>query len=108
MKESSLPEPLFVDRQGCFKVVLHNSTWKPKTGVIFSSEEKGILDEKNLIAFCRTPRSREEIVKYLALPSSQYALRRYLNPLIQGGVIVMAKPESPRCRNQRYVTNLQN
>ena len=61
------------------------------------------IDEKGLIAFCSTPRTRAEIIEYLAISSGQYALRRYLDPLVRAGAIVMTMPDKPRSPNQQYV-----
>lgn len=107
MKENSLAEPFFSDSRGSFKVVLFNSmsTFQPSEGM---KKNTKIVDEKGLLEYCMTPRSRQEIIRYLALPSSQYALRRYLDPLIQIGVIIMTKPDNPRCRDQHYITKFQN
>ena len=66
--------------------------------------EADISDEKGLLEFCRTPRSRSEIVDYLAIASKQYALRRYLDPLVRAGAIRMTKPDAPRSKDQQYVT----
>ena len=61
-------------------------------------------DEKGLIEFCRVPRTRAEIVAYLAIPSAQYALRRYLDPLVRAKVIMMTIPDKPRSSNQMFYT----
>ena len=62
------------------------------------------LDEKGLLEFCRIPRTRGEIIEFLDIASGQYALRRYLEPLVQTGAIRLTVPDKPRSRNQRYVT----
>ncbi len=101
MKEKGLPAPVFSDARGMFRVVLYNHSEEARKG---ASGKTKIADEKGLLAFCRTPRTREEILKHIDLASGQYAFRRYLAPLLQAGAIRMTKPEAPRCRDQRYVT----
>ena len=101
MKEAGLPAPVFSDARGMFKVVLYNHAEEARTG---DSKKAKIADEKGLLAFCRTPRTREEIIEHIDLASGQYAFRRYLAPLLQAGAIRMTKPEAPRSRDQRYVT----
>ena len=100
MAELSLPEPVFADSRGEFSVTLYHS----KT----AEEEKRVPatapDEKGLLEFCKTPRSRAEIIEYLAIPSAQYALRHYLDPLIEAGAIRLSLPEKPRSSKQRYET----
>ena len=104
MKESSLPAPLFIDTRGTFKVILYNNTEELTMPHTADKQEADIPDEKGLLEFCRTPRSRSEIVDYLAIASKQYALRRYLDPLVHAGAIRMTKPDAPRSKDQQYVT----
>ena len=104
MKESSLPAPLFIDTRGTFKVILYNNTEELTVPQTADKREADISDEKGLLEFCRTPRSRSEIVGYLAIASKQYALRRYLDPLVHAGAIRMTKPDAPRSKDQQYVT----
>lgn len=106
MKKQSLPEPVFVDSRGDFKVVLyHKPEIVQKQMPAFSDEPfADIQDEKGLLDFCRTPRSRNEIIGYLGISSGQYALRRYLNPLIEAGAIRLMRPDTPRSPKQEYVT----
>lgn len=108
MKNSHLPAPFFVDSRGSFKVILFNSSSDKYNATLYNTKKRpqAINDEKGLIEFCSRPRTREEIIKYLAVASGQYALRRYLDPLVNAKIILMTNPESPRCRNQKYVANL--
>lgn len=103
MKRLSLPEPLFEDNHIEFKVTLFNER------INCASEMKDkpfdrYNDEKGLIDFCRTARTRAEIIEYLAIPSAQYALRRYLEPLLQAKIIRMTIPEKPRSPKQMFYT----
>ncbi len=96
MQQHSLPAPVFVDSRSTFKVVLCNHTEQPTTN--------DTEDDKQLLSFCRTARTRAEIIKYLGLSSGEYALRRYLNPLVKSGAIRLTKPETPRSKDQKYRT----
>jgi len=102
-KKLCLPEPQFLDSRSKFTVTLYNAT---NVETVTPAEAPAVLygDEKGLIPFCRTPRSRAEILEHLAFSSSQYALRRYLHPLLQAGVIRMTNPDKPRSPNQKYYT----
>lgn len=103
MKKLSLPEPLFVDSRGKFTVTLFN-TKTMGAAVPVVEPETQYADEKGLIEFCRVARTRAEIAEYLAIPSAQYALRRYLDPLVQAKVILMTIPDKPRSPNQKFYT----
>lgn len=102
MNAQGLPEPLFVDSRGQFKVVLYHKSATASASADESPME--IQDKKGLLTFCRIPRSRAEIVEYLNISSGQYALRRYLYPLIEAGAIQPTLPDAPRSPKQRYVT----
>ncbi len=49
------------------------------------------------------PRTRAEIIAYLGIGSGQYALKRYLDSLVQAGAINMTMPENPRSSKQQFV-----
>ena len=105
MAQQGLPKPEFINSRGEFKVILYNDAQRSTVAVDSrgNTEKTEYTDEKGLIAFCSTPRTRAEIIEYLAISSGQYALRRYLDPLVKAGVIVMTMPDKPRSPNQQYV-----
>lgn len=109
MNKLGLPAPQFEDLRGKFTVVLYNKAAEKGEAAAERLHDPGnefendIIDEKGLIEFCREPRSRSEIVEFLAIASGQYALRRYLDPLVRAGVIRMTKPDKPRSPDQQYI-----
>lgn len=107
MKKQGLPEPVFSNARGTFRVVLYNSKTEELQAPSADIAKPIVEDKKGLLDFCRTPRTRAEIVEYLGFSSAQYALRRYLNPLVRAGLIQMTRPESPRCKDQQFVTTKQ-
>lgn len=106
MKKRSLPEPRFIDSRGTFKVVLYHQSGDAAAQNPTQSNKTliDIQDDKGLMDFCRTPRSRAEIIEYLEIASGQYALRRYLDPLVEAGAILLTLPDTPRSPKQKYVT----
>ena len=104
MKSRNLPEPVFADRRSEFVVTLYNGEHGAAGSVGNEDVKQGnVQDEKGLLKFCRTPRSRSEIIAYLNIASGQYALRRYLDPLVECGAIQLTLPDKPRSSKQRYV-----
>ena len=106
MAELSLPEPVFSDRRGTFTVTLYNRWEIAQQELKERVEEKqqdAAYDPKGLLAFCQEPRTRKEIITYLNISSEQYALRKYLDPLVQCGAIQLTVPEKPKSRKQKYV-----
>jgi len=108
MAEANLAEPQFLNTRSSFKVVLCSKRYSAGRKAFASTQktitESGPNDPKGLLAFCQTPRTRQEIVDFLAISSAQYAHKRYLMPLVQSGAIRMERPDSPRIPRQRYVT----
>ena len=99
MAAYGLEEPVFSDRRGTFTVALANTVKKN-----MASEKNTLSDkEEKLLDFLSRPRSRKELVEYLGLSSSAYAIQTYINPLIEKGLIRLSIPEKPSSRNQRFM-----
>ena len=106
MEELGLPEPVFTNQRGVFQVCLRNldrSVELPEKSTQDTNHDT-INDPKNLIQFCSIPRTRPEIIQYLGIKSAQYALRKYLDPLVAQGAIQMTKPDKPKSLDQQYFT----
>ncbi len=96
LKKNGLPEPLFEDQRGQFSVTFFNTS--------DNHPAKAELDDKasGLIEFCRTPRTRQEIADYLGLSSISYAIKDYVMPLVDNGLIKLSIPDRPRSPKQLY------
>ena len=84
------------DRRGSFCV-----TFRQKEAIAASLTEGNA--ELRLLSFCRTPRSKQEIADYLGLKTLNYAMKKYIAPLLQSGKLRPVIPEQPRSHQQRYV-----
>jgi len=102
MDEANLPAPVFCDSRGEFSVCLYSrqSMQEAETEYLTPPD-----DTKGLLDFCKAPRTRKEIADFLHIASQQYAIRRYMDPLVQSGAIQLANPEHPRSPKQTYQTN---
>ena len=89
-------KPLFEDQRGQFSVTFFNTS--------DNHPAKAELDDKasGLIEFCRTPRTRQEIADYLGLSSISYAIKDYVMPLVDNGLIKLSIPDKPRSPKQLY------
>ena len=58
---------------------------------------------EDLLKFCKTPRTRQEIAGFVEL-TQYYAINTLVMPLIEAGKLKMTIPDKPRSRNQKYVT----
>lgn len=90
MKAYNLVPAEFSDERGNFVVKFYKKTLENST------------EENNLIEFCRTPRSRKEISEFLKIKSVAYAMKRYVQPLIESGKIKLTIPDTPKSTQQKY------
>ena len=63
------------------------------------AEEK---EDKELVLFCRIPRTRKEICEYLGLNSITYAIQTHVMPLVEKGIIKMSIPDKPKSPKQLF------
>lgn len=94
MQEHGLPEPEFQTIHGEFIVTFRLQNPAAET----DGQTAQILE------FCRIPRSRQELAKYLGLSSVTYAIKKYVFPLVEAGQLRMTHPDNPGSPQQRFVT----
>lgn len=97
MQEAGLPEPVFQDNRGEFLVCLYNHFEE-------SASAERPDDPKGILAFCETPRNRQEIADFLGVSSVSYAMKKYIEPLVQSGQILLSIPDRPKTPEQTYRT----
>lgn len=101
MTEANLPQPVFSDYRSEFAVRLYNTR-------VIAPQDLGPrqewTDTDKLLYFCSTPRTRQEIADFLGIKAVQYAMKRYVEPMIQAGKIELTIPEKPRSKHQQYRT----
>ena len=95
MSELGLPEPVFESRRGNFVVTLKNNLGIRQAG------NKAETEGGNLVEFCKTPRTRDEISAFLG-KTTYYAMRSFVDPLLKKGELKMTIPDKPKSRNQKY------
>ncbi|MFW5676836.1 MAG: ATP-binding protein, partial [Acetivibrio ethanolgignens] len=99
MKKYNLPEPQFIDARGEFVVKFYKEVNVP------AEKQLEVNDERNLILFCKTPRSIKEICEYLGLTSPTYTIQKYVLPLVEAGVLQMSIPDKPKSPKQLYYSS---
>lgn len=106
LHENGNPEPVFnIDNITAFEVVV-----KPSLSLNLVTDQEKVtksvskLSDKlnGIIGFCSTPRSMAEIMGYLGLKHRYNVKHRYIDPLIEGGFLVMTIPQKPNSQNQKY------
>lgn len=99
LKNYGLPGPEFADERGQFSIKFYKSN--EIEGIVpFDIEEDD--DAMDLVAFCKTPRTRKEIADYLGMSSISYAIQTYVTPLVNAGKIQLSIPDKPRSPKQLY------
>jgi len=96
MQEYNLPQPEFLDERGSFIVKLY------KYGESVATIEAEEKEDKELVLFCRIPRTRKEICEYLGLNSVTYAIQTHVMPLVEKGIIKMSIPDKPKSPKQLF------
>lgn len=61
--------------------------------------------EAKIIQFCSTPRSRKEIQEFLGLKDRTHLSKRYLNPMIEKGLLNTTEPITSKSKNLKYFAN---
>ena len=58
--------------------------------------------EKEIVSFCKIPRTRDAIQKHTNINHREYFRKEVLNPLLQKGLLKMTLPEKPNSPRQKY------
>lgn len=95
MKEAKHPAPEFTAIHGEFRVCLRNA-------IVAPTEEAD--RQTAILEFCKTPRSKKELADFLGISSVTYGIRKYIDPLVEQGLLMMSNPDAPGSRSQRYST----
>ncbi len=99
MKEWGLPEPKFENRRNEFVVTLYN-----QPAVEEKAQGKLAESAEDLLAYCREPKTRQEIAAFVGVKTVFYAMEHYVRPLLRAGKLAMTMPEKPKSRKQKYYT----
>ena len=97
MEKSGLGKPVFSDNRGAFTVILNNNN------SAYGESTSETVTEKQLLQFLNEPRSRQEIAHFLGLSTTAYAMKTYIQPLIDKGRVRMTEPDNPRSHSQKFV-----
>lgn len=65
-------------------------------------DEERDKQTKEILEFCKIPRSRKEIQEFVGLKNREYFRVNILNPLVKGDLLKLTLPEKPKSPNQKY------
>ena len=60
--------------------------------------------QKEVLRYCIFPRTSKEILEHIGVISHQKNRERFINTLVDAGLLVRTQPDSPNAPNQKYVT----
>jgi len=93
LEKADMPAPVFIDRRGVFKVIFYKKA---------TVQNKDVDMEQEILSYCNTPRSREDIAKRFGFEAPSYFIKRYIYPLLKNGKMKMTMPDKPKSKNQKY------
>ncbi len=93
LKKAGMPAPVFIDRRGVFKVIFY------KKAIV---QDKDVDFVQDILNYCITPRSREELANKFGFEAPTYFIKTYITPLIEDGKIKMTMPDKPKSKFQKY------
>lgn len=96
MEKYNLEDPVFAEERGSFVVTFYKAVHVEKSEI---SVDENL---KNLLLFCKTPRTRKEICDYLGLSSVTYAIQTHIMPLVESGKMKLSNPDKPKSPKQLY------
>jgi ATP-dependent DNA helicase RecG len=99
--------PQFISTPSAFHVVLKNMNYDlmgdlvstPQVTPQVTPQER----EDELLIFCSTPKTRDEMQQFVGLSDRGYFRKTILKPLIESGKLNMTIPDKPNSSNQKYV-----
>jgi ATP-dependent DNA helicase RecG len=95
LKKADMPAPVFVDRRGVFKVIFYKKAESNSTNVDVDMKQE-------ILNYCITPRSREELAKKFGFEAPTYFIKTYIGPFLTDGKIKMTMPDKPKSKFQKY------
>ncbi len=103
------------DKAGCmvefetpddgFVVVFYRHGTQKLSGSAQKTAQKPTQKEERinaLLEYCKEPRDRDEMMKFLGIKHRTTFRSDYLNPLLDEGKIAMTMPDKPRSKNQKF------
>ena len=99
MKEYNLPAPVFENRRNEFVVIFYNHKERQEEISL-----QGQVDGKDLLKYCESPKSRQEIANFLGIKTIHYVTKNFIQPLLEDEKLQMTIPNKPKSRLQKYYT----
>lgn len=98
-------KPGFFSTPSDFRVVLRNVNYNLHGQTVQETVQVTMQDARmvELVDFCLTAKTRDEMQSHIGIVNRDYFRRAYLKPLLESGQLRMTIPDKPNSRNQRYI-----
>ena len=75
-----------------------------KTVIPLTTQATTQVDEetKKILEFCKIPRTRNEMQKFMKLSNREYFRKHVISPLLKSGLLKLTIPNKPTSPNQKY------
>lgn len=93
--EAKIPPPEYRQESGMFIQAMR----RPKIAQVGEQVGEQVLQ---LLEFCRSPRSKQEMLVRMGLKLVYLNYKRHILPLLEKGLLEMTIPEKPTSRMQKY------
>ena len=94
-RNADLPDPVFEDVRGVFRVIFRN-------GIGIQEDEIDKSDiRRAVVQYCSAPRTREELTRFTE-KSRYYTMSAIVQPLLDQGKLRMTMPDKPKSPKQQY------
>lgn len=93
LNKAGMAAPIFINSRGIFKVIFYKKD---------NVQDKTVDLEKEILKYCITPRSREELAEQFEFEAPTYFIKTYISPLLADGKIKMTIPNKPKSKYQKY------
>lgn len=108
LRENSSKEVIFyVGNLTAFQVTVFNRFQAKGTSQGISLDSSQGKIEKQIIEFCREPKSLSEISEVFGFQNRRKFREKFINPLIKSGLLKRTIPDKPRSGNQKYISGEQ-
>jgi ATP-dependent DNA helicase RecG len=96
MRKAGMPPPVFINSRGVFKVILYKEE---------ETEYKYDVMDQEIIEYCKTPRSRDELARKFDFETPTYFVNKYMQPLVKEGRIKLTLPHKKKSKFQKYYSS---
>ena len=100
--------PRFVSTPSTFHVIFKNMNYIMRGSTMHDNTHDTVHDATHdrmdeLLKYCETARSREELQQYFGIVNREHFRKAYLKPLLESGKLKMTLPDKLKSKKQKYI-----